>query len=451
MNKITKGTIIFFLLSITPAIAQKKWTLQEVIDYATKNNLQVIDKEIALKLEENNLQITKNERLPSVAGNMSNQLRFGQTQGFQGGIGRNDNFNNDLNVSANVLLYNGGRLQKQALKKGYDVEIAQHNVALLKENIALQIIQQYLSVLLQKEIVKIYESSVENAQKGYQRAKITTEVGTTAQTTLAEAQSALAKENQNLNQSKIEVQKALFTLSQTLQLNDYHSFDIEDWSPSEELPDNLHSLESVLTQIQEKHPLILLAQSQVKSAEAQTEVVKTAFLPSISLSAGLGSFYYNSLVTDITGVDNLGNIIKEKALLDQYKTNFYQQVGVSVNIPIFNKGNTKLQVEQAKINEVMAKNQLKIQEQQLLQQIQKVFFDMESHYQTYLSAQETEKSTQLALDFAQKSYEAGRTSIYDLHIARNNYVSAKSSTIQAKYNYIFSQTILEIYASKKSK
>ena len=70
---------------------------------------------------------------------------------------------------------------------------------------------------------------------------------------------------------------------------------------------------------------------------------------------------------------------------------------------------------------------------------------MESHYQTYLSAQETEKSTQLALNFAQKSYEAERTSIYDLHIARNNYVSAKSSTIQAKYNYIFSQKILDFY------
>lgn len=161
----------------------------------------------------------------------------------------------------------------------------------------------------------------------------------------------------------------------------------------------------------------------------------------------MGSFYYNSLVTDITGVDNLGNIIKEKALFDQYKTNFYQQVGVSVNIPIFNKGNTKLQVEQAKINEVMAKNQLKIQEQQLLQQIQKVFFDMESHYQTYLSAQETKKSTQLALDFAQKSYEAGRTSIYDLYIARNNYVRLKVQPYKpsiiiflVKKNWIFIQS-----------
>ena len=197
-----KKYIVFSILCLPlVSFSQNKWTLQEAIDYATKNNLQVIDKEISLKLEENSLQITKNERLPSVTGNMSNQLRFGQTQGFRGGIGRNDNFNNDLNVSANILLYNGGRLQKQALKKGYDVEVAQHNVALLKENIALQIIQQYLSVLLQKEIVKIYESSVENAQKGYQRAKITTEVGTTAQTTLAEAQSALAKENQNLNRS----------------------------------------------------------------------------------------------------------------------------------------------------------------------------------------------------------------------------------------------------------
>ena len=87
-----KKYIVFSILCFPlVSFSQKKWTLQEAIDYATKNNLQVIDKEISLKIEENNLQTTKNERLPSASGNISNQLRFGQTQGFRGGIGRNDN------------------------------------------------------------------------------------------------------------------------------------------------------------------------------------------------------------------------------------------------------------------------------------------------------------------------------------------------------------------------
>ena len=66
----------------------------------------------------------------------------------------------------------------------------------------------------------------------------------------------------------------------------------------------------------------------------------------------------------------------------------------------------------------------------------------------YVSAKETEKSSQLALYFAEKGYQAGINSIYDLNNAQNNYTNAKSSVIQAKYNYIFSKKILEIYITK---
>lgn len=438
---------LFCLLFSTSIFSQKVWTLQESIDYATKHNLQVISNQYNEKLETHNLQIARNEYLPSVGGNMSNYLRFGQTQGFQGGIGRNDNFNNNLNISANLLIYNGGKLTKQIKKKEYDIAIAQHNTELVKNNITLQIIQQYLSILLNKEILKVNQSSVENAQRLYDRAKITTEVGTTARTVLAEAEASLSRERQKLKLAEIDIKRSLFALAQILQLKNYHNFDIEDLEINEVVSNYPFSLEQVVEQAFSHHPQIKSAQSSIQSAETQTQIVKTAFLPTISLSAGVGTFYYNSLVTNITGIDAMGNAIKEKSLPKQYWDNFYQQVGVAINIPIFNKGNTKIQVEQAKINEDIAKNNLEIQKQELLQKVQKVYFDMESHYQTYLSTQEAEKSTQLALDFAEKSYEAGRISIYDLHIARNNFINAKGSTIQAKYNYIFSKMMLEFYHS----
>lgn len=440
----TSITLLSLLFS-TSIFSQKVWTLQESIDYATKHNLQVISNQYNEKLETQNLQIAKNEYLPSVGGNMNNYLRFGQTQGFQGSIGRNDNLNNDLNVSANLLLYNGGKLTKQIKKKEYDVAVSQHNTELVKKNITLQIIQQYLSILLNKEILKVNQSSVENAQKLYDRAKITTEAGTTARTILAEAEASLSRERQKLKLAEIDIKRSLFALAQILQLKDYHNFDIEDLGINEVISNFPFSLEQVVEQAFSHHPQIKSAQSSIQSTKAQTQIVKTAFLPTISLSAGVGTFYYNSLVTDITGVDAMGNFIKEKSLPKQYWDNFYQQIGVAISIPIFNKGNTKIQVEQAKINEDIAKNNLEIKKQELLQNIQKVYFDMENHYQALLSAIETENSTQLALDFAEKSYEAGKTTIYDLNIARNNYASAKGATIQARYNYVFAQKVLGVY------
>lgn len=138
--------------------------------------------------------------------------------------------------------------------------------------------------------------------------------------------------------------------------------------------------------------------------------------------------------------------MKEQGFFSQYKDNFGQQAALSVNIPIFNKGITKLQVEQSKLNESLAKVTLEQQKQTVRQNVQKAQFDVDANYEIYLSSLQAEKSTKLALEFADKSYAAGRSTIYDVNIARNNYANAQGSVAQAKYNYVFSLKLLNFYA-----
>ena len=82
----------------------------------------------------------------------------------------------------------------------------------------------------------------------------------------------------------------------------------------------------------------------------------------------------------------------------------------------------------------------------MLQNVQRAEYTAQSNYEIYISAVEAEKSAELALDFAEKSYEAGRTTIYDVNIARNNYANAQGSVAQAKFNYIFQLKLLDFYA-----
>ena len=86
------------------------------------------------------------------------------------------------------------------------------------------------------------------------------------------------------------------------------------------------------------------------------------------------------------------------------------------------------------------------EKQSVKENVQKAQFDAESNYESYLAAQEAEKSSALALDFAEKSYDAGKTTIYDVSNARNNYANAQGSVAQAKYNYLFSLKLLNFYA-----
>ncbi len=426
--------VAIFSLIFSLSFAQKKWSLQEAVNYAVQNNLQVISNSYNKNIQEKNLEIAKRDKLPSVSGSWSHSANFGQQQ-FGSFIQRNDSYSNNANVGANVLIYNNGRLEKNYRKTEFEIEAAKYDLENIKNNISLQIAQEYLGVLLNKEIVNINKNALENAQRSYNRTKITTEVGTTPRTVLAEAEAALAREKQNLKAAEINVNRGLFNLAQLLQLPDYRDFDIEDipLQGSPEAP--LYTAEDVVNKAYEAQPQIKAAENRIKAAETQTEIAKTQFFPTISGSAGIGTFYFDSL--------NKG---QDPNIFKQYKDNFGQQLGVSANIPIFNKGITRLQVEQAKINEDIAKTSLLQQKQDVKQNVQKAQFDAESNYENYLAAVEAEKSSELALDFAEKSYAAGRTTIYDLNIARNNYANAKGSVAQAKYNYLFSLKLLNFYA-----
>jgi outer membrane protein len=300
--------------------------------------------------------------------------------------------------------------------------------------------------MLNREIKKISESAMENAQKLYDRAKITTDVGTTAQTVLAEATASLAREKQNVKTSQINVDKALFAMAQILQLQDYKTFDVVDIPVPDALTPQTESVDEVLSIAYGSQPVIKAAEIRIKAAEAQTEVIRTNFWPTITANAGIGTFYNNRLNTNNVGGN--GFYIAEPNFTNQYKDNFGQQIGLSANIPIFNKGITRLQVEQTKINESLAKNNLEQQKFQLKQDIQQAQFNADSNYEIYVSAMEAERSTKLALDFATKSYDAGRSTIYDVTMARNNYANAQGSVAQAKYNYLFSIKVLDFYAGR---
>ena len=431
--------------------SQKKWTIQECVDYAIKNNLQIQAQAYNKDVQARNLDMAKRQYLPSVSGTISNNANFGQTLVGTSSI-RNDSYYNGANVGASILVYNNGRLEKTVRKTNYDLEANLQDIETIKNNIALQIAQQYLNVMLNREIKKISESAMQNAQKLYDRAKITTEVGTTTQTVLAEATASLAREKQNVKTAQINVDKALFAMAQLLQLPDYRTFDVVDIPVPDSLQPQTESVEEVINIAYENQPVVKAAETRIKSAEAQTEVVKTNFWPTITANAGIGSFYNNLLNKNTIGynIDAAGNAIPitERNFTQQYSDNFGQQLSLSANIPIFNKGITKLQVEQTKINEVIAKNNLDQQKLQLKQDIKQAQFNADSNYEAYVAAVEAERSTKLALDFAEKSYEAGRSTIYDVNIARNNYANAQGSVAQAKYNYLFSIKVLDFYAGR---
>ena len=428
---------LFFLsilLASTFVFSQKKWTLRECVDYAVKNNLQVINNQYNNDIQSKNLAMAKNDYLPSASANIGNNVRFGQVPDNAGNSLRTDAFSNSASLGVSMDIYNNGRIKKTVQKSQYDLDASFLDTEKTKNDISLQVAQLYLQVLLNKEVKKITDESVNNAEKVLNRAKATTEVGTTAKTVEAEAIASLAREKQKQKSAEIDIERSLFNLAMLLQLKEFKEFDVQEVPLPSMLAAPLNSTDNIINTAYENQPQVKAAETRILSSQKQIEIAHTAFYPSLLVSAGLSTSY-----------QNLFNY-SENTFSKQYKDNFGQNLGLSLNIPIFNKGNTKLQVEQAKISENIAKNTLEQQKLSVRQDVQKAYFDANANYENFMAAVEAEKSTKLALDFAEKSYEAGRSTIYDLNNARNNYVNAQSTVSQAKYNYIFSMKLLNFYA-----
>lgn len=424
----------------------KTWSLQEMLNYAAEHNLTIKNATINNKLLDNSIIAAKRQRLPSVNASINNSLVIGTTDlpitgANQQVIGKTNGYqqyHNSLGIDAGMTLYNHGKFKLNEEKAEIDLAVAKEDLKAILNDIYLQIINQYLSISLNKELVKTAEEQLNISQEQLKRNKVLFDNGSIALSQVYESESLVAQDLQSLSTAKINVEEAKFNLAQILQLPDYRTFDIQEMILPEKITNGLYNLEEIISYAYANQPVIKSAELNINSLEKDIEISKTDYWPTISANYGFGTSFREYL-NDKKSADNLFN---------QWWDNHSHSISVGIQIPIFNKYLTDLNVENAKIRMSLAENQVDIKKQKLKQDIQTAYFQVNNTYEKYVSAQQAVKSAQLAFDFAKKSFEAEKITIYDFNQASNKLFQNKSLMIQAKYNFIFRLKVLDFYAGK---
>ncbi len=445
--KIYIGVIAFLAMGVVSA--QKVWSFNDCLSYARENNLKVIASKLNEQVQESNYQIAKKQKLPDVSGSVDNNFSFGPTpqQRITYGSGGSSNFNiqnyynytegyqNNLALQSSIILYNNGNLKRNEEKNSLLLQQYQFTTEKIKNEISLQLMGNYLTVLLNKELMIVDKNSLDNNQQQADRNQKLYNAGSIPLSTLYESNSNLATAKQVYETAKIEVDRSLMILAMLLQ-KDYRDFSIEEVKVSDKLELPLINVDDVIEYAYNHQPVIKSAEFGVEAAKKDIDIAKTALYPTIS-----GGYKASTYYQDYFDRSN-------KSLTDQWYDNHSQMLSVGVNIPIFNKGISKLRIEQSKIQQSIQENQLEQEKLTLKQTIQAAYFDVVSSYNTFLSSKELVASTQLSYDFAQKSFSAGKINVYDLNIARNNYFNAQSQMLQSKYSFLFKLKILDFYTGK---
>ena len=428
-------SLLAFIFFFSLNAQDKKWTLQECVSYAIDNNINIKQNKLNVEISQENLISAKGNFLPNLNASTSGNLNFGS--GFdpvsQDRVSTST-YGGSFGLNSGITVFNGYRNLNTYKQAQLGVETSQLDLEKIQDDISLYVVNTYLNVLFAKENLNVAKVQFEISTKQIENAKAKFEAGVKPKGDLLNAQSTAAADEQAVITYENTLNLALLDLAQLLQISpdgfDVETIDIE--SPTITLLYN--SPDDVYQKALTNRPEIKKAELDIETAGLAVEIAKASFLPSVTFGANVGTGYgfnlkNNSHIPYFTQLDdNLG-----------YGLSF------NVNIPIFNRNQTKSNVNRQKINHEISKFGLENQKLQLQQTIQKAYYDAKAAAKSFESAQKSLIAQKESFKNAQESYNIGAMTQFDFDLVRNRLVNAEGTIIRAKYDYIFKTKVLKFY------
>ena len=148
-------------------------------------------------------------------------------------------------------------------------------------------------------------------------------------------------------------------------------------------------------------------------------------------------------------IDKRQNFTESKISFgDQFKNNRYEQVGISINIPILNYLRARNNVKIAKINLKNAQITAQSTRHDLQQQVEGAYQNMINAYDSYKSYREQVAAYTESFRGVEIRFNAGAVTSVDYVVAKNNIDRANTNLTEARYNYIFRTKILDYYQGR---
>jgi outer membrane protein len=422
------------VLSAGSAMAQKQWNLKQCIEYAIEHNLTIKQQEAAKDESAVDLNTAKWSRLPDLNGSASHSFNFGRSLQMDNTYQQLNTQNTGLNLSTSIPLFTGMQIPNQIALSKLNLKAAVEDLNKAKEDISIQVTSAYLQVLFNEELAKVAHEQVALSEEMLKQKTAFFKVGKASEAELYEAKSRAAQDQLSAVQADNEYRLALLDLSQLLELPTPEGFGIV--SPSIDEDKDFSILTSPVDIYSEAlliKPSIKAAQYRVEGAQKSIRIAQSGYYPQLSLGAGIATSYYN-----VSGREN-GNFGA------QLRDNFSQYIGLSLNIPIFNRFSTRNQVRKARIQQTTLNWQLEDAKKALYKEIQQAYYNAVNAESKFESSRTADEAAKASFNLMKEKYANGKATSTEFNEARTNWLKAVSDRIQAKYDYLFRTKILDFY------
>ena len=453
--------------------AQDSWNLKRSVEYALANNISVKQADIDSRLTALTLKQNRLLQYPTAGISGSAGINAGRSIDPTTNLFTNTQlFSTGFTLSSGITVFNFFSIKHNIEGSRLDNAAAITQVDKIKNDVALNVATSYLLVLESQQQVDIAKVAVQQTLQNLDNTRRRVDAGALPELNLAELEAQLASDSTNLITATNTVRQNILQLKAILNIDAGQKFVVEA-PPLDKIPVlTLEELqpEAVYALSVQNLPQQKVNDLRIEAAEKYALAARGQMYPSFSLFAGLGTNYANNKIPNVVRTANgkldtldfkafvngsLYNIVTpgfDQAITTtripfgtQFSDNFRQNVGIQMNIPLFNNGVARTNWERSKLNV----SSLQLQKDQALltlkQDIYTAYNDASSSIQKYFSGKKSVQTAEKAYEFAQKRYDLGLLTTIDLLTNQNNLNRARVALAQAQVDYVFRLKLLEFY------
>ncbi len=448
MNRIS--TIVLSLgLGAAAAAAQVPdgytgpWTLQQCIDYAVANNLQIKQKELTTQQAEVDLYGYKGQLWPSLsfATNQAVSWRpwssnyVDVSNGTMTSTSSEVNYNGTYGLTAQWTVWNGGRSWKNVERAKKAIEQDRLDTDITALSLQEQIIQVYVQILYQTEAVKVNEEILASTKTLRDRTAEMVEVGTMARADLAQMDAQVSQGEYNVVNAKTQLEQFKLQLKQLLEIVDGRTMTVADPNVSDAtvlaaLPARADVYQQALT----SRPEIAYNQMGIELADMDIDLARRQKWPTIGMSAGINT-------SNSSGMHD--------SFFDQLKTNLSNQIGVSVSVPIFDNRSASTATKRARLQKESAQLSLQSAQKEIFNSVETYWLNAYNGQEQYRAALANVAAMQESYTLVSEQYAVGLKDVSDLTTGKDNLIEAEQQLLQSKYTAVLNRALLLWYGGEE--
>jgi outer membrane protein len=421
--------IVLMSLTVT---AQKKWSLNDCINYAMQNNISLKQNQLSKQSATEERKQSQAALLPSLSASTNQSIGYRPwiNSGSTGGNIDKAYYNGSYGINASWTVWNGNQNNNQVKLNKLAEEKAELQVEQTANTIQESIAQLYVQILYMSESIGVYQQTLETSKKNEERGQQMLEVGKMSKADLAQLTAQRASDEYNLVEAQSNLANYKLQLKQLLEITGDHSFDVYIPAASDQKAlGSIPSLMSVYETALTLRPEIKSTEIALKSSDVQAKIAKAGRMPIITMTGGVGT----NTSSNGTGWGT------------QIKTNFDASAGIGITIPLFDQRKTRTAINKAKLQHEQTLLDMQDKQKQLYATIEGYWLDANTNQQKFRAAIATVESEQQSYDLLSEQFNLGLKNIIELMTGKTNLLKAQQNKLQSKYLTILNQQLLKFY------